>query len=434
MQEFINTLPRNPEALPIIIIKAPNQNVNLTANRFHILNALQFLKRHNPEYKDIQISITAANLYPEDSNSPVNNIPSFYNEKEAGIDQTNDDDEAEEDDNLAESVAPLDVPTSSINEHVRASILEGGPMQPESLKWPTRSEIPASEWETGYFSRCFPNLFPFGTGDITKPRIGKNPQFLPYIKHLTRLPNTGFNNDPRFILHALSMYRRHKACTLGNVYAKNICRNMTLSDLKEKVAENDPSIMKSLIAFSAQIQGTRAYFKHESGKSVAFEKWIRIHSEGEEGLNLFLTFSLPDRHIPELHRLFPNSDQYLSKIVVKDIKDIPSHADPSQYIDSKTDEILRSKALNENGHIVDWFGKRKLDLMIEEVLKKTLGVVDYIVRSEYQSRKAIHWHMVARVVGISMKEIVRACKKYEFDVRDTNNKSQVTKEEQHAMI
>ena len=51
---------------------------------------------------------------------------------------------------------------------------------------------------------------------------------------------------------------------------------MTVADLKEKVAQDDPTVMKSLIAFSAQIPGTKAYFKHESGKSVAFEKWIRI--------------------------------------------------------------------------------------------------------------------------------------------------------------
>ena len=42
--------------------------------------------------------------------------------------------------------------------------------------------------------------------------------------------------------------------------------------------------------------------------------------------------------------------------------------------------------------------------------------------------------MVARVLGISMTDIIRACKKYEFDVRDTNNESQVTREEQQAMI
>ena len=39
VQEFVYRLPRRPEDLPIIMIKAPNQDIPLKANRYHILEA-----------------------------------------------------------------------------------------------------------------------------------------------------------------------------------------------------------------------------------------------------------------------------------------------------------------------------------------------------------------------------------------------------------
>ena len=426
VQEFINELPRRPEDLPILIIKSPRQNVNLTANRFHIWDAITFLKRNNPEYANININMEALNTYPDDSNTPVQNIRTCEaNGNEAFFDVQNDgeenlDDTGLEDNGLVETVAPTEVPTLPVTDQIRGAILgehRGQSQQPTAMNWPNRENDPVSEWDHGYFSKSFPNLFPFGRADITKPRKGKNPEFLAYIRHLTRLKDNRFAADPRFVLHVISMYRRHKALTLGNVFASNVFRNMTMAELKEKVVENDPAVMKSLVLFSAQIPGTKGYFSQEAKKSVAMERWIRLKSNGEEMLNVFLTFSLPDQHMEELHRLLPGHEEYLGKIVVPKLTDIPPEADPCLYIDEKTDYILRSTAINQNGHIVDWFSQKRMEILIKKVLQDTMGITDFILRSEYQFRKAIHWHMAARMLGLSLDDIRKACKKYDFDVR-----------------
>ena len=80
VQQFINRLPRRPEDLPYIVIKAPNQSMPLTANRHHIYDALVFLKRNNPEYAKITIDMDNISQYPEDSSSPVQNIPTCDSE------------------------------------------------------------------------------------------------------------------------------------------------------------------------------------------------------------------------------------------------------------------------------------------------------------------------------------------------------------------
>ena len=451
IESIINVLPRTPEDLPFIVIKAPHQEIPLKANRFHILHALQFLKQNNPEYSDITIDEDRLNLYPRNSQTPVQNIRTLPDTMSActgaqedanamGDNDREDDDGGDLIDNhaglndvqLVETVGPVGMPTETVNNQIREAILgsDRADTVPECIDWPRRNDQPVSEWEPGFFSRSFPNLFPFGTGDLTKARIGKNPQFLAYIRHLTRLPDCGFAADPRFILHVISIFRRHKALTLANVYAKNVCHEMTMTELKERVEQNDPSIMKSLLAFSAQIPGTKAYFSYESKKSVAMERWIRIWSEGKEMLNVFLTFSLADRHMEELHRLLPGSDQYLGKTVVKRLTDIPPGNDPSLFIDERTDFLLRTKALNENGHLVDWFAKKRFNLLVDKVLHDVMGIVDYIVRYEYQARKSLHWHMAARMLGLSMQDLVAACKKYDFDVKLSSEEEQEMSEQE----
>ena len=441
VQQFINRLPRRPEDLPYIVIKAPNQSMPLTANRHHIYDALVFLKRNNPEYAKITIDMDNISQYPEDSSSPVQNIPtcdsepclSDVNAMPATEENTpNIDSHADLDtDEMVETVAQCEVPTSAMHDQIKRALVNGQQQtnqQQPTIDWPPRDNQPASEFEPGFFSKSFPNLFGHGTADITKPRIGKKPEFMAYVKHLTRLADNRFAKDKRFLLHVMSMHMRHKALTLGNVYASNVCRNMTMAELKAKVEEENDMIMKSLVTFASQIPGTKGFFSQESKKAVAMEKWIRIMSKGDEMFNVFLTFSLPDLHIEELHRWLPNSDQYLGKIVVPKLSDVPPDADPSQYIDEKTDFLLRSRALNDNGHIVDWFAHKKLSLLVDKVLHDTLGMVDYIIRSEYQSRSAVHWHMAGRMLGLSMKDIQKACKKYDFDVKD--NMDEVMTEEE----
>ena len=431
VQQFVNRLPRRPEDLPYIVFKAPNQSIPLTANRHHIYNALVFLKQSNPDYAKIVIDMENVSQYPVDSSTPVQNIPTIDSEPclsdVNAVPATEEnppiiDSHADQDtDEMVETVAQCGVQTSAMYDQIRRVLVpdqQRSSQQQPTIDWPPRDNQPASEWEPGFFSKSFPNLFPYGTADITKPRIGKKPEFMAYIRHLSRLADNRFAKDHRFLLHVTSMHMRHKALTLGNVYASKVCKDMTMRELKAKVDEEDDTIMKSLVTFASQIPGTKGFFSQESKKAVAMERWIRIMSAGDEMFNVFLTFSLPDIHIEELHRLLPNSDRYLGKIVVPKLTDIPPDADASLYIDETTDYLLRSRALSENGHIVDWFAHMKLSLLVNKVLHKTLGMVDYIIRSEYQSRSAVHWHMAGRMLGLSMSDIQKACKKYDFDVKD----------------
>ena len=78
---------------------------------------------------------------------------------------------------------------------------------------------------------------------------------------------------------------------------------------------------------------------------------------------------------------------------------------------------------------VDWYASKRMNVLIDKVLSE-IGIVDYILRSEYQSRKAVHWHMAARTLGVRMEDIQTACKKYNFDVRlSTEDEAQLDEQE-----
>jgi hypothetical protein len=74
---------------------------------------------------------------------------------------------------------------------------------------------------------------------------------------------------------------------------------------------------------------------------------------------------------------------------------------------------------------------------MKHVLKDVLGVLDWIVRSEYQGRKALHWHIAARMDGCR-----KAIKVYGFDVRSSEdsfsqeeeNYEDVSPEEQSSIL
>ena len=100
----------------------------------------------------------------------------------------------------------------------------------------------------------------------------------------------------------------------------------------------------------------------------------------------------------ELHRSLPGSEAYLGKIVVKKPSDIPQDADPSEYITEKEDYMLRRQAIHSNGHIVSKFAAIRLNSFLKKILVNTVGITDYSIRTEFQSRTALHWHMIGESI------------------------------------
>lgn len=191
-----------------------------------------------------------------------------------------------------------------------------------NLDWPKRNEKPASEFTSGYFSKAFPDLFPDGKGDISKPRLGKDPSKKEYFKHLMRL-SRAFVEHHCFAFVATNMLRRHEALTLGNVFAKYCTDNLSMSELKKAVDTGNEKVIRKLLYFAAPITGTRQYLRYKTDQAISLVKFVQITSHDKEMFNFFQTFSAADMHWDDLHRLFPNSDEYLGKKLVDTLAEVP---------------------------------------------------------------------------------------------------------------
>ena len=226
IEGFATELPRVPDQLGIIVIRAHGTLAPFKANKHRILAALRWLKANNPYYKDITIREEHANQYPNSYETFVEGLPS-YDSETTTTDGTSEDQEndllvATDSGQVVDSVVLQQIPVSTLRNQVQNAVRG-------EIDWPNRSECPVSEFQPGYFwyekyekfvifvisifSKAFPHLFPRGVADWSDTRKGKKPSLLAYISHLTRLDygedQNPFAKDPRFVHHAFNMYMRY---------------------------------------------------------------------------------------------------------------------------------------------------------------------------------------------------------------------------------
>ena len=75
---------------------------------------------------------------------------------------------------------------------------------------------------------------------------------------------------------------------------------------------------------------------------------------------------------------------------------------------------MRMKNVNENPDIVNWFFKKKFQLLVEHIFP-ILKITDFIVRSEFQGRGSIHIHGILAVDGdVTPKDLEMALKSTQY--------------------
>ena len=415
LAEFATRLPPRPADLPMIFIIAPNQRVPLKANSHKILRALEWLKKNNEFYRDIEIDFEALQAYPSNDTDYVEGLNTMESAK---LDEEADPSDAYTEEEGADIVTTSlhgAVPQATIKEEIKRYVLNEEDLP--RIEWPQREKNPANENIRGAFTMMFPWLFPKGKGDITIMGPAGKPKFLAWVQHLLNHKSRRFAHDQRFIHYVANRYQKQQAMTLGNCFVKYHQKDIQMGELKEQVANDNLTTFSSLLYFARDLKGSRQHFRSEGKKALSLVNFIHIMSNMEETMNLFLTLSFADLHDPALHRLFLNSDKYLGKTVVNAWADVPEGELLENYILSSEDHRLRTQAVEMNGDIVCKYLDKKLWLFFEHVLRP-MGVIDYILRVEFQYRSSEHFHMVLRLLdGVSVDDVHRAFSLSQFEVK-----------------
>ena len=123
-------------------------------------------------------------------------------------------------------------------------------------------------------------------------------------------------------------------------------------------------------------------------------------------MNIFNTYSLADLHSDEIHRALPGSDQYLGKQIVQNECDKPNGDERKGFLTKREDFLFRARAVDKNSaFIVEHFCK-KVEGYVEQVLRTTIGVTEFVIRYEFQHRGCIHAHCLFSVkYGPSTKDL-----------------------------
>ena len=333
---FVNSLPRLPTELDIIVVRkqgAADSHRDFRVRRSVVLAALQWLLANNQYYRSVQINCDALALLPEDGN--------LTGLRSVTLDSIADDSEV-----ASGSFVPNTTQWLTEEETVRQSVQERQshqqPVSPPTVSWPPSGLTPINEFNTeGYISCAFPTLFPTGAADFVAPcplavTVGN------YFKHLLLYQDGRFARHPRFRYFALNTEMRWRALQAGRIYIRQhpLDAQLSVEELRDMVGREGEAFSNRVLHYASSLRGTRQYW---------FKQWSRLIAMVDTlGLpTVFFTHSAADLQWPELARLI--------------------------CLDNPDSSSSHSKALQENPATADWFFHHRIHKFINAFYIGVLG-------------------------------------------------------------
>ena len=369
---FANTLPRLPHDVKVLIVRkegATNSHHDFHVRRAVVVSALQWLLSNNPYYRSIQINPNAVALLPEDGHlTGFNSV--MLDATDENVELPPAMVENPYNAQLSESFVPSTTQRMTVQETVRQCVHERlshhrlQQTAPQTVSWPPCSGTPINEFNTeGYISCAFPSLFPTGAADFLAPRplavtVGN------YFKHLIMYKDARFAQHPRFRYFALNTEMRWRALQAGRIYIRQHPHDAQLSveELRDMVGREGEVFSNRVMHYATSLRGTRQYWFKQRSRLVAMVDMLGLPT-------IFFTHSAADLHWPELaHLICPDDPNSTSS---------------------------RSKALQQNPAIADFFFHQRIVKFVDAFYVGVLGATDFWLRFEWQHRGSPHVHGLA---------------------------------------
>ncbi|XP_062621909.1 uncharacterized protein LOC134283470 [Saccostrea cucullata] len=388
INEPAQILPKLPSEINILKVRRKGKDdsyKDYRVRRFIVQNALIWLKNNNPVYSDIIISNDRLNQLPFDSPLELQTL-------ELDTFESKNDDQGPAPqqfkpgptDGLSDSGVLMPEPSIDINQEVH-NVVEDIVNENKSKKknptmsipWPTRDNIPISEFTTKYFfTLAFPCLFPYGTGDfhVNRPRTCSS--MTEWADHLLLYKDSRFARHPyfKFIVHNIIMRKRTLEQSTYIIKQQLGDEHMTVSELKEQLQNGNNSIPEKILYFGANLRGTSQYWAQRAKELRAL-----IHYQINEGHGLpsfFTTGSCAEFHFKALHRLLQ----------------MYTYVTTGEQVDLSNRNTLFS-ILQANPHVVAHYFEIRTQNYFREVMSPVFKVNTYWYRQEFaKSRGMVHWH------------------------------------------
>ncbi|KAE8739288.1 hypothetical protein FOCC_FOCC015211 [Frankliniella occidentalis] len=370
VQEVADKLPHLITDISNIVVVKLQSDVTLrdfVVRKDKVLEALLWLKKHNPFYHDVKIDESNLEKLPFDR--------CVYKELKMTISERDKSEQDEKDDKTTSQIDHFsdescddlddtdseDITFTSVPDSHNPTVLKSFTNQ---LVWPSVGTVPLNEFSSpGYMSMAFPHLFCFGTCDYSMPKK-KKVLLSEYIRHLMLYKDGRFSSDERFRYFIMNSEMRWNALNIGNVYVKknSIFSKMTVLQLKEYFKEH-PSVVNQIMHFGSRLRTSKSYWNSRCSELLDMVNQIGTPT-------IFFTLSSADYYWPDLYRLLGHSVNDLS------LRE-------------------RGQLLAQNPLVVDSFFYMRSKYFLENCFKKHFEVTDMWYRYEFQHRGAIHLHGLA---------------------------------------
>jgi hypothetical protein len=240
-----------------------------------------------------------------------------------------------------------------------------------------------SEFESGYYSSAFPEIFLSGSAELNAERDIKLTE-REWLEHLMWTGDGRVARHKVFCFVAWSMLQRHQCLAQGSVYVSSHFANnpMPISELRDQIGRGDRSIPTSIFYWGASMRGSDAYMQ---GLKREIDALINHEIHAHRRLpSFFLTFSCAEFYWKVLLDL-------LAEFMVK-VEPGLNGVKP----DLHTNASLRFQKLQEYAHVVTLFFEQRAMSFIADVLKPALDLCNWYAVFEFaKSRGQIHVHLLA---------------------------------------
>ena len=358
---FVNSLPRLPSDLDIIIVRkegSVHHHHDFCVRRSKVLAALQWLTRNNKYFSNVLINYSNLSALPE--NEVLSDVPTLSVHNDNDMDNAINPDMSTTNDpynaHLSHSLVPSIHQTMTEEENVRHSLQY-------STTWPARGQNAVNEFHSeGYFSCAFPVLFPTGAAELLAPRLN-TVTIGNYFKHLMMYDDGRFAKHCRFRYFALNTEMRWRALQTGRVYIRQNPEDAHLSieQLRDMIGREGENFSNRVLRYASSLRGTRKYWFQQRSRLISMVDVLGMPT-------IFFTHSAADLQWPELARLIGAEN---------------------------TGRAGHNNALIENPAIANWFFYHRIQKFMEAFYVDLLGVSDYWLRFEWQHRGSPHVHGLA---------------------------------------
>ena len=190
IRQLASTLPHYPKDLSIIVVRMKgkeNTFKDVRVRKQKVQDALVWLIKNNPQYKQVVINQQSLNSLPDDGiPDSINSVLSDFQESsdtcqpDLGPVDTEDDNVFDE---HSQMTSFLPVPQNIGREAEKIT----NDLQSHSIDWPSVANEPYSEFTTPHLATmAFPTLFPTCVADPTNPSTYRDVPFAQKVKHLLK--------------------------------------------------------------------------------------------------------------------------------------------------------------------------------------------------------------------------------------------------------